>query len=257
MTRSITLYHWEPNANSGKPMLTLAEEGVAYESHYIDLLNFDQHKLEYLALNPAGTNPAMRVDDRVFTESTAIMEYVDAAFDGPRLTPSDPYAHWRMRWWMKYFDQYLAPSFSTIGWNVFIGPSVRSRDPDELKAAIDRIPMPERRVAWSKAIYGTFSADELAESQRRVAIGTAALETILSQRPWIAGADYSLANINCFNLACALPLSQPHLASDEKTPHIMEWLRKIYERPATRETWSKGRAEMAARVKFLERGATA
>ena len=42
------LYHWEPNANSGKPMLALAEKGVGFESHYIDLLKFDQHQPEYL-----------------------------------------------------------------------------------------------------------------------------------------------------------------------------------------------------------------
>src|SRR5258708_6542153 len=39
----VALYHWEPNANSGKPMLTLMEKGVAFDSHYVDLLNFDQH----------------------------------------------------------------------------------------------------------------------------------------------------------------------------------------------------------------------
>ncbi len=55
----LTLYHWEPNANSGKPMLALAEKGVEFESHYLDLLNFDQHKPEYLKINPAGTIPAM------------------------------------------------------------------------------------------------------------------------------------------------------------------------------------------------------
>jgi hypothetical protein len=27
---SVTLYHWEPNANSGKPMLALMEKGVAF-----------------------------------------------------------------------------------------------------------------------------------------------------------------------------------------------------------------------------------
>jgi glutathione S-transferase/GST-like protein len=52
-----------------------------------------------------------------------------------------------------------------------------------------------------------------------------------------------------------LPLSQPERCNDQKTPHIMEWLRKIYERPATRETWAKGRTQMAARVGMLERGA--
>ena len=35
----VTLYHWEPNANSGKPMLALAEKGVAFDSHYIDMLS--------------------------------------------------------------------------------------------------------------------------------------------------------------------------------------------------------------------------
>ena len=32
---SVTLYHWEPNAHSGKPMLALMEKGVAFNSHYL------------------------------------------------------------------------------------------------------------------------------------------------------------------------------------------------------------------------------
>jgi GST-like protein len=250
-----TLYHWEPNANSGKPMLTLAEKGVAFDSHYLDLLNFDQHRPDYLAINPQGTIPAMTHDGLVLTESTAIMEYVDEAFPGPRLMPEDPVERWRARWWMKFMDQWLAPSFSMIGWSVFIGPAVRSRDPQELEAAIERIPMEERRVAWRKAIYNRFSAEELAESQRRVALGIQILEKTLSQRPWIAGDSYGLADINGFNLAYALPLSQPQLSNDEKTPHILEWLRKIYERPATRQIWAMGRTEMVRRAHVLERGA--
>jgi glutathione S-transferase/GST-like protein len=55
----IALYHWEPNANSGKPMLALMEKGVSFDSHYIDMLQFDQHKPGYLAINPQGTIPAM------------------------------------------------------------------------------------------------------------------------------------------------------------------------------------------------------
>jgi glutathione S-transferase/GST-like protein len=249
---AVTLFHWEPNANSGKPMLTLAEKGVAYTSHYLDLLNFDQHKPEYLAINPAGTIPAMQHGDRVLTESTAIMEYVDAAFDGPPLMPDDAVDRWRVRWWMKFMDQWLAPSFSMIGWSVFVGPAVRSKDPEELRAAIERIPMPERRVAWRKAIYGTFGDDEMEESKRRVARGIEMLEQALAQREWLGSDRYSLADINGFNLAYALPLSQPHLSNDELTPNILRWLRAIYARPAARETWAKGRTEMVKRVAILE-----
>jgi len=79
------------------------------------------------------------------------------------------------------------------------------------------------------------------------------LEEALTKRAWLASDQYSLADVNGFNLAYALPLSQPDLANDEKTPHIMEWLRKIYERPATRHIWSMGRTPMVARVKILER----
>lgn len=252
-TPAPTLYHWEPNANSGKPILALKEKGVAFESHYLDLLNFDQHKPEYLQINAAGVIPAMVHDGRVLTESTAIMEYVDAAFDGPALSPTDPYERWQMRWWMKYFDQYLAPSLSMVGWSVFVGPSVRARDPAVLKAAIERIPLKERRIAWSKAIYNTFSPEELAESNRRVEIGTRALEQRLRDHRWVAGDSYSLADINGFNLGYALPLSRPDVANDQHTPHLMEWLRKIYERPATQATWAMGRTVLADRVSYLKR----
>ena len=84
----LQLYHWEPNANSGKPMLALAEKGVPYESHYLDLLKFDQHQPEYLQVNPDGTIPAMVHGARVLTESTPMMEYVDDEFDGPPLKPA-------------------------------------------------------------------------------------------------------------------------------------------------------------------------
>ena len=248
----VTLYHWEPNANSGKPMLALVEKGVAFDSHYLDLLEFDQHKPDYLAVNPLGTIPAMTHDGRVLTESTAIMEYVDKAFDGPALMPANAADAWRVRWWMKFMDQWLGPSFSMIGWSVFVGPSVRSKDPELLRAAIDRIPMPERRVAWRKAIYGSFSDAEMAESKRRVALGIQLLERALGEREWLGSDAYSLADINGFNLGYALPLSQPALSNDELTPNIMRWLRRIYARPATRTTWAMGRTPMASRVAILE-----
>lgn len=248
----VTLYHWEPNANSGKPMLALMEKGVPFASHYLDLLNFDQHQPDYLAINPQGTIPAMIHDGRVLTESTAIMEYVDEAFDGPPLMPDDPRDRWRIRWWMKFMDQWLAPSFSMFGWSIFVGPAARQKDPEVLEAAIERIPLPERRVAWRKAIYGLFSEEEMAESQRRIALGIGMLEEALSEREWLASDRYSLADINGFNLAFALPLSQPDHANDTLTPHIMRWLRAIYARPATKACWAMGKTDLARRVAILE-----
>ena len=249
----LTLYHWEPNANSGKPILTLKEKGVPFQSHYLDLLNFDQHNPEYLKINPNGTIPALVHDGLMLYESTAIMEYVDEAFPGPKLVPENVEERWRMRWWMKFCDQYYAPSASMIGWSFFIGPSVRNRDPELLKKKIEGIPLKERRIAWSKAIYGTFSEEEMTESRRRVAFGARLMEENLSKHKWLAGDTYSLADVNAFNLAYGMPAMPGGAVSDEKTPYTMEWLRKIYERPATKEAWAMGKTMTVQRLAHLER----
>ena len=81
------------------------------------------------------------------------------------------------------------------------------------------------------------------------------LEEHLAANRWIAGEEFSLGDINGFNLCYGAPLSQPEHCNDRVTPHTLEWLRRIYERPATKQTWKLGRTPMVERVKFLERGA--
>ena len=237
---AITLYHWEPNANSGKPMLALEEKGVAWDSHYINMLTFDQHQPEYLAVNPQGTIPAMTHGDLVLTESTAIMEYVDEAFAGPALMPADPQDRWRVRWWMKFMDQWLGPSFSMIGWCTFVGPSLAHKSEAEREAMIARIPLPERRVAWRKAMFAEFSESELAESRRRIALGVGLLEEELGKREYVGSDQYSLADINIFNSTYMLPVGNADLCSPQLTPNIWRWLKVAYRRPAVRRTWAMG-----------------
>jgi GSH-dependent disulfide-bond oxidoreductase len=248
----LTIYHWEPNANSGKPILAAFEKGVAFESVYVDMLGFEQHQPEYLKVNPNGTVPAMVHDGKLVQESTVMMEYIDDAFEGPSLRPVDAHERWRMRWWGRFFDQFVGPSISMFGWSFFVGPAVRERDPEELRARIERIPLKERRIAWSKAIYGTFSPDEMQESARRIAFGVGHLEDALSEHPWVAGSTYSIVDIAGFNMMAGLPVMMPDVVSDEKTPHILKWLRTIYRRPAVGKALELGRTEMMRRYAHLE-----
>jgi len=256
----ITIYHWEPNANSGKPMLTAEEKGVSYGSVYLDMLSFDHHKPDYLAINPAGTIPTLQHGDRVLTESTPMMEYIDATFAGPALRPADAVGRHRMRMWMRFIDSYMGPSLSMIGWNIGVGPSVRQKDPKVLAEAIERIPLETRRTAWRKAIYNEFSEEELAESRRRLHYSVALMERHLGMSRYLAGEDYSLADINAFNSCYGLPHFLPEACNDEQTPALMEWLRTIRERPAVITTFAKSRTDRGARLKLLDRkpaGATA
>jgi len=249
----LKLYHWEPNANSGKPIIALFEKGVAFESRYTDLLEFDQHQPEYLAINPNGTIPTLVHDDVVLAESTEMGEYIDAAFDGPPLRPDDPADRWRMRWWGKYLDGYFGPSLSMIGWSLFVGPAVRGKDPDELRRRIEAIPLKERRDAWRMAIYNEFPEEQLAESRRRVVQGIAVFEQALAERPYFAGETYSLADINAFCMAYALPMMQAEHVNRDKTPHLLDWLRRVYARPAIAQSFALGRTPMAERALEVRR----
>ena len=245
------LYYWEPNANPGKVMFLFAEKGVAYEGHYVDLLGMEQHTPEYLALNPKGTIPTLVNGDQILTESTPMMEYIDAVFDGPKFTPVDPLERWRMRWWMRFFDSYLCPAISMPAWQRIFTPVLEQRESNELNAALTRIPDEQRRLSWRKAMFDEFSDAELEESERRYRYGLTVLEGHLGDFPWVAGDSYSLADINGFTLGYAFPFVQPEYCNESKTPHIMSWLKKIYTRPAIVESFKLGRTELADRATFL------
>jgi glutathione S-transferase/GST-like protein len=237
----LDIYHWEPNANSGKPLLAALEKGVEFQSHYIDMLAFDQHKPDYLVINPAGTIPAMVHNATLIFESTYMIDYIDMAFEGPALRPADPYELWRMRWWCRFFDQYVGPATSQLGWSSFVGPMVRERDEEELKAAIERIPLKERRMAWSKAIYGTFTEEELAESRARLMSGIAQIDEALADHDAIAGDQFSIADLAGFMMLFGLPVMFPEAANDERTPNFMSWLRRTARRPSVQEGLSIGK----------------
>lgn len=246
-----TLYYWEPNANPGKVMFLFAEKGVPYDGYYVDLLGMEQHTPWYLALNPKGTIPTLAYGNEILTESTPMMEYIDATFGGPVFTPSDPVDRWRMRWWMRFFDSYLCPAISMPAWKRIFTPVLEERDTRELNDALSRIPDEQRRLSWRKAMFDEFSEAELAESERRYRYGLSVLEHHLGNTHWVAGNSYSLADINGFTLGYAFPIIQPEYCNDSETPRIMSWLKRIYTRPAIIETFKLGRTDMAERAAVM------
>lgn len=228
----LELYHCDPNANSGKPMMALKEKGVAFVSHYVNLPMLEQHRPEYLRINPKGQAPTLVHDGVVITEATQMCEYIDEAFDGPPLRPADPRARWRMRVWNKYLDEEFGPSLSMIAWGRFIGPMHRQRPREELEAMIARIPTEERRRSWRMAVFNEFTAEQLGESYRRVQQGAERLEAYTRENEWLAGDAFSLADIVGYNMAAGLPMLFPELSNPQLTPHVLKWLARIRARPA-------------------------
>jgi glutathione S-transferase len=83
------------------------EKGVPYT-----LLPVMPHTPEIDAIHPLGKIPALRHGDVVLAESRAICSYIDHAFDGLPLVPTDPVAAARAEQWISivntHFDVLVA-----------------------------------------------------------------------------------------------------------------------------------------------------
>jgi glutathione S-transferase/GST-like protein len=248
----LEVYTWEPNANSGKPLLCLKEKGVEFVYHYIDMSKLEQHSARYLQINPKGTVPTIIHEGRVLTESTPAMEYLDEVFPSPPLRPKDPYQLWRMRKWCRYMDQYVCPSLAMIGAQRAVA-TAKQRDAHEIEQLLAAIPLPERRRTWALLMSGTTPAHELEESQRRVGTAIAVYEEALAQSPYLAGSEYSLADINTLVTIYALPLLRPQEVNAQRTPHLLQWFRRCYARPAIQAAFALGHEWVAGRALEMRR----
>jgi len=240
----LELYHFEPGANSLKSMLCLKEKGIDFVSHYVDLHEFEQHSPEYVKVNPNGQVPALVHDGAVICESTLINEYIEDVFPEPPLRPADPVARAHMRVWTKFVDEYFCPALSTLGWNRIIKPMVEHLSEEEFEAKIARIPLKEQRDKWRTAASRSFPQEQLDDCQRRVEVSLQRIEKALEESQWIAGPDYSLADISCFSMMAPMPMFNDGTMNNEKTPQCMDWHARMMERPAVKETFAMSKRPM-------------
>jgi maleylacetoacetate isomerase len=94
----LLLYSYFRSSAAFRVRIALNLKNVEYETAPIDLLKGEQRSPAYLAMNPQGLVPALRLaDGRVLTQSTAILEWIDAAWPRPALLPSDEFERARVR----------------------------------------------------------------------------------------------------------------------------------------------------------------
>ena len=216
--------------------MALEEKGVAWESRYIDLFTFDQMEPAYLAINPAGVVPTLVHDGEPIRESTVINEYIDAAFDGPSLTPADPVKAARMREFVRICeDEFPAIVFPTFV--KYLLPKLRNRwGDDELKKQAERRPEQFYRDVHGRGVRGEITDAEVQACDARLEKILDRMENMLTEGgPWLVG-DLSLADIAVapyfFRL---IALGKDDLWAASRRPHVHRW----YERMAAREAYQR------------------
>ena len=110
--------------------IALVEKGLTYEHIEIDPFATDV-PIEYLTLHPFKRVPVLVDGDFALYETEAITRYIDEAFPGPALQPSEPRQRARMAQIISIIDSYgYVPMVRQVaGERVFA--LFRGRQPDE------------------------------------------------------------------------------------------------------------------------------
>lgn len=188
----------KPGACSLAPHIALHETKQPFDVVKVDLA---AKKLEdgsdYLSINPKGQVPALALDNgEILTEAAVILQYIaDQAPEADLLPAAASLARYHTLEWVNFVATELHKSFS---------PLFRPNTPDDYK------PMTKE-----------FIASKFALVDRR-----------LADAPYLAGQQYSIADIYCFVMLTWAAAMQIDL---DNRPHLQAYNARLAERPAVRD----------------------
>ena len=197
-----------PTPNGVKVSILLEETGLPYEPHFIDIMKNETWGPEYLALNPNGKIPAILDPNGpggqpfALWESGAILTYL--AEKSGRFLPSDPALRMQTLQWVFWQMAALGPMVGQMGFfHKFAGREYEDKRPRDRFAN---------------------------EAQRLLGV----LETRLTDREWIMGDDYTIADIAMIGWVRAVPgfYDAGDLVDWASLKAVPAWLDRALARPA-------------------------
>jgi glutathione S-transferase len=192
----MVLHDFLDSGNGYKIRLLLAQLGLAYRYHEIDIMKGESRTPQFLAKNPNGRIPLLELDDgQYLAESDAILWYLA---EGSAFIPEGRLARAQVLQWM-FFEQYSHEPY--VATPRFI---IRHLPPDSAR----RSELPQRLA------------------RGRDALGI--METHLARRSFFAGERYSIADIALY--------AYTHVAGDgglDLAPYaaVRAWLARVASQP--------------------------
>lgn len=194
--------------NGIKVPIALEELGVPYHLILVDLAVGEQHRPAFLARNPNGKIPVLHdpegPDGQPYdlSESGAILLYLADKYQG--LLPNNAAERWRAIESLLLQVSSVGPSFGQAHWFLHVAPVA-------LPAAMARFRNEALRL-------------------------TQLLEARLEQSPWLAGEEYSIADIMHFSWLRAADYADIAL---DQYPRLRAWLERINARPAVQRALAR------------------
>ncbi|MEM8857652.1 MAG: glutathione S-transferase family protein [Chloroflexota bacterium] len=232
----LSLYHHGSSVCAAKVRFTLAEKGVEWESHYLDILAGDQFTPEYLALNPKAVVPTITHNGNVIVESTICCEYVDQLFEGPNLVPENPLDRAKMLLWTKAVDEHIHPACGEVTFVSCHRYVVLRLGEEGVEKFLDGTPSQSVTTAWRERkrqlVMVGISTPGVDVKIKLYDKYLSEMEACLQDSDWLAGDTFSLADIAMTPYVNRLDmLSMSGLWENGRRPRVTDWFNRIKERP--------------------------
>jgi len=163
-----------------------------------------------------------------------INEYLEDVFPQVPLRPLDPAGAAHMRYWNKFIDEHVMNYVSIHGWENYIAPIARAVESEDFERLMARIPLPDQRNKWRAARAG-FRTTDLDYARDKIHFAVDKVERQLGETAWLAGDDYTLADINFFSY-CGVSIERmfPELEIGKRCPRVVAWIERMRTRPAVK-----------------------
>ena len=136
-----------------------------------------------------------------------------------------------MRYWNKFVDEQVMNFVSMHGWHRMVGVIARNIDSGDFEKLLENIPLPDQRKKWATARSG-FSEADLANATAKIEYAVDKVEKQLAETPWLAGATYTLADINFYS-HCGMMVERmfPEMEIAKRAPRLVDWRERVTARP--------------------------
>ncbi|MBB1325049.1 glutathione S-transferase [Pseudoalteromonas sp. SR45-1] len=201
------IYDVENFPNPLRVRIALAEKNATANVEFVpvDLLNGEHRTKAFLAKNPLAGVPVLELDDGTFiSESTAITEYIDTAFEGPSLMGETAKERAVINMMQKRAESMVLDAVATYFHHATdgLGPELETY----------------QNVAWG---------EKQGEKARQ---GFSYFNDVLAQSAFVAGEQFSIADITLYTGLVFAGFAQ--IAIPNELTHLVAWQEKVAKRPS-------------------------
>lgn len=229
----IELYHFGFSTCSQKVRLVLAEKGLEFESHEVNLMLGEQNDPVYVKLNAKHVVPTLVHDGRVFVESSLIIKYLDDAFPEPAMRPKDAVSRYAAEHWIQYADQVLHPAAPTLTYAIGPRKAVLQLPKEVQEAKLAGIQDPAERAARRSVIEYGVDAPEFTGALAVFLDTINEMEEALANTRWLSGDRFGLADATLVPYVLRLEhLAMDPLLDPTVRPGVAAWLARVKALPS-------------------------